>query len=87
MSELNSEKKSMATQIRGVLVGAVGKEMANRIMVCSCNILAIDEEQLFDDNFDMFVTRMETVIPSIIGIKPGEAVVKRLWELKHETAA
>ena len=77
----------MAPQIRAVLAEAVGQELADRIMVGSCSILTIDQENLFDDNFEMFVTRMGTVIPAIIGIKPGEAVVKRLWGLKNETVA
>lgn len=72
----------MAPEIRAVLAEAVGKDMADRIIVGSCSILTIDQEALFNENFDMFVSRMEIVIPAIIGIKPGEAVVKRLWGLK-----
>ncbi len=77
----------MVAQIRAVLADAVGKEMADRIVVGSCSILSIDQADLFNENFDMFVTRMETVIPAIIGIKPGEAVVKRLWGLKNGTVS
>ena len=77
----------MAPKIRAVLAEAVGKDMADRIIVGSCSILTIDQEELYNDNFDMFVSRMEIVIPAIVGIKPGEAVVKRLWVLKHGTVS
>lgn len=83
----DSAKKSLAPQIRAVLAEAFGKEMADRIIVGSCNILTIDQEDLFGNNFDMFVSRMEMVIPSLIGLKPGAAVVKRLWRLQDETVA
>lgn len=82
MSTENSAKKTLAPAIRATLTEAVGEQLANRIMVGSCSILTIDEDDLIGENFDNFVTRMEIVIPALIGTKPGEAVIKRLWELK-----
>ncbi len=82
MSASSDGEKSLAPKIRAVLEETVGKDMANRIMVGSCNILSVDERELHGENFDLFINRMETVIPAIVGIGPGEVIVERLRGLK-----
>lgn len=79
-----SGSRSLAPLILAVLTEAIGADMAGRIMVGSCSILTIDQDELSNDNFDMFVKRMEIVIPSLIGIKPGAAVVNRLRRLQDD---
>lgn len=87
MADFEEKKTSLAPRIRAVLAAAVGDEMADRIIVGSCNILDLEESELYGANFDQFVGRMEIVVPSILGTRPGEAVVKRLWELKREAGS
>ena len=68
---MDNAGESLAPRIRVVLAAALGKEMANRIVIGSCNILSLDESELFGANLDQFLGRMEIVVPAIIGIKPG----------------
>lgn len=86
MSKQSNNKKSLAPKIRAILEEVFGKEMTHRLMVGSCNILSVDEDELYDENFDKFVMRMETVIPALVG-RAGEPVIKRLWSLKYGSSA
>jgi hypothetical protein len=82
-----ADANSLAPKVRAVLAQAMGRDMANRIIVGSCNILAIEENELYGDNFDLFVDRMELVIPAIIGLEPAKTLIKHLWELKTDAMA
>ena len=87
MSAFSSENKSMSPKIRAVLEETVGNDMANRIIVGSCNILSIEERELYGENYDHFVGRMEIVIPAIVGYKPGQVIIERLWRLGDDIGA
>jgi hypothetical protein len=87
MAQPADPTRSLAPRVRAVLADRMGRDMADRIIVGSCNILAVDENELYGDNFDLFVERMELVIPAIIGLRPAEAVIGRLRELKNDAVA
>lgn len=72
-------------EIRTILEDAMGPDMANRIIVGSCNILSVEEADIHGEEFDRFLMRLEKLIPNLIGLRPGEAVIERLQRLKDGT--
>ena len=87
MAAPGSEEKSLTPEIRAILEDAVGPDMANRIIIGSCNILSVEEADIYGEEFDRFLMRLEMVIPNIVGLRPGEAVIERLRRLKIGTGA
>lgn len=81
MSDVGAPERSRSPEIRVVLAGTVGDDLADRIITGSCNILSLDESELHGQNLDRFMRRMEIVVPDLVGLKAGQVILKRLWGL------
>ncbi len=87
MAVPDSEEKSLTPEIRAILEDAMGPDLANRIIVGSCNILSVEEADIHGEEFDRFLMRLEKLIPNLVGLRPGEAIIERLRGLKDGTGA